>query len=104
MRKLFLLVLCTLPFLGIGNAIADSNKPPINGDKFGLGYGNTTTIKSGETVTTQRIDASDKLGATYVDYMDPIIVGEETRNGVAGYNVKTFHTGTVEMMIFPVFE
>lgn len=75
-----------------------------NSAKFGLGYGNTTTIKSGETVTTQRIDASDKLGATYVDYMDPIIVGEETRNGVAGYNVKTFHTGTVEMMIFPVFE
>ena len=29
MRKLFLLVLCTLPFLGIGNAIADSNQPPI---------------------------------------------------------------------------
>lgn len=49
-------------------------------------------------------DVSDDLGSAYLNYMDPIIIGEETRNGVAGYNVKTFSTGVVDMMILPIFE
>lgn len=81
MRKLFILLLCSLPFLGIGSAIAMDDVPPI------------------------KVDLSTVcVGTAYLNYMDPVVIGEETRNGVAGYNVKTFSTGVVDMMILPIFE
>lgn len=79
----------------------------VSGDlkyKVGLGYGNSSSTKMVETVTTVRTDVSDDLGTAYLNYMDPVVIGEETRNGVAGYNVKTFSTGVVDMMILPIFE
>ena len=74
------------------------------GLKLGLGYGYTSTETKSEKITTQRSDVSDDLGSAYLNYMDPVVIGEETRNGVAGYNVKTFSTGVVDMMILPIFE
>ncbi len=72
--------------------------------KVGLGYGYSSTDIRSEKVTIQRTDTSDDLGSAYLNYMDPVIISEATKDGVSGYNVKTFSTGVVDMMILPIFE
>lgn len=72
--------------------------------KDGLGYGSSTTEKKSSTYKIQRTDTSDDLGTAYLNYMDPVIIGTDTKNNINGYKVKVYDTGTLDIMITPVYE
>lgn len=72
--------------------------------KDGLGYGSTTTEKKSSICKIQRTNTSDDFGTAYLNYMDPVIIGTETKNNINGYKVKVYDTGTVDMMIIPIYE
>lgn len=68
-------------------------------NKIEVGVG--TKSSSTYTTTTVKSLSSDDLGRITVSYIDPIITGETTKNGVKGYNIFTLNNGAVEIMMLP---
>lgn len=107
MRKLIFFLALLLPFISSKVDAEDKNvvkEIPIIKVKDGLGYGSTTTEKKSSICKIQRTNTSDDFGTAYLNYMDPVIIGTETKNNINGYKVKVYDTGTVDMMIIPIYE
>ena len=89
----------------VGGSSNSGNNSSLTGQfKIGLGYGSSTTEKESSTCRIQRTDTSDSFGAAYLNYMDPVIIGETTKGGIEGYNIKLYETGMIDMIILPIYE
>lgn len=68
-------------------------------DKSDVGI--SSKITSTSTITISQTKDSDALGRLMINFCDPIIIGEKTKNGVKGYRIFTVNNGAVEVMLLP---
>lgn len=78
------------------------NKGATGKVKIGYGYNQTTSDATKITIKTKT--GSDNLGTAILDYSDPVILSDESHNGVDGYRIKEYNTGYVYMLIIPCYE
>ncbi len=72
--------------------------------KVKVGYGKTSSEENSTKVTTTVKTGSDELGTALLYYTSPVILSEDTLNGVKGYRVKEIETGCIRMLILPRYE
>lgn len=68
-------------------------------NKLDVGISSKTSHST--TITITQTKESDALGRLMVNFSDPIILGEMTKNGVKGYRIFTVNNGAVEVMMLP---
>lgn len=68
-------------------------------NKLDVGISSKTSHSTSITITQTK--ESDALGRLMVNFSDPIILGEMTKNGVKGYRIFTVNNGAVEVMMLP---
>ena len=54
-----------------------------------------------EETVVETTTGSDELGTIELNFMDPVVTGQSTKNGKSGYLINTVTSGTVTMMIMP---
>lgn len=64
--------------------------------------GINTKYTQTSTVTNVKTKESDDLGRVTSNFCDPVILREDTKNGVSGYRIFTINNATVEIMMLPV--
>lgn len=70
--------------------------------KLGLGYNYTDVNESSKTEKYTRTQGGiDNLGQAELEYLTPVLKKKATKNGVAGYEVETISSATVQLMILP---
>jgi hypothetical protein len=76
--------------------------------KVKASFGISTTEKKGYTVSAEITDTDDDLGAFYIDYRDPVIVGQRTltprrgRGSTLQYKIFGYTCGDLSVRILPV--
>lgn len=85
-------------FAGSSN-FSSTNTSGSRVNKIDVGISSKTTSTS--TISITKPKESDVLGRLTVNFCDPIIIGEQTKNGVKGYRIFTANNGAMEIMMLP---
>ena len=80
--------------VGVGTDISASGNIAVD-------HSHTSANERMEETVVETTTGSDELGTIELNFMDPVVTGQSTKNGKSGYLINTVTSGTVTMMIMP---
>ncbi len=72
--------------------------------KIKVGYGQSNSDQTTQTVIVKEKTGSDDLGTDFLYYVNPVILSQSRVNAVSGYRVQEIDTGFVYMLVMPKYE